>query len=230
IKRFRQSVLAAACSGRLTEDWRREHPDVEPASELLNRIRKERIRRYDEECRKAEAKGRKKPKKPKNIEPQVVDAEGLPELPGGWVWVVFDQIAKAENNAIKAGPFGSSLKKEFYVTKGYKIYGQEQVIRGDSHYGEYYIDEEKYNELITCSVQPGDILISLVGTIGKTLILPSNIEPGIINPRLVKISLDNKIGFNEYIQGYLNSTSAEKFWDQFLLGHNIHYRTIHNKT
>ena len=38
IKRFRQSVLAAACSGRLTEDWRREHPDVEPASELLNRV------------------------------------------------------------------------------------------------------------------------------------------------------------------------------------------------
>ena len=211
IKRFRQSVLAAACSGRLTEDWRREHPDVEPAS-LLKRIREERIRGYDEECRKAEAEGRRKPKKPKNIESQEVDAEGLPELPEDWVWVVFDQIAKAENNAIKAGPFGSSLKKEFYVTKGYKIYGQEQVIRGDSHYGEYYIDEDKYNELITCSVQPGDILISLVGTIGKTLILPSNIESGIINPRLVKISLNNKIGFNEYIQGYLNSTSAEKFY------------------
>jgi type I restriction enzyme S subunit len=86
IKRFRQSVLAAACSGRLTEDWRREHPDVEPASELLNRIREERMRRYEEECRKAEAEGRRKPKKPKNLEVLEVDTEGLPELPEGWVW------------------------------------------------------------------------------------------------------------------------------------------------
>ena len=94
IKRFRQSVLAAACSGRLTEDWRREHPDVEPASEFLNRIREERIRRYDEECQKAEADGRRKPKKPKNIEPQVVDAEGLPELPEGWVWTTIGAVSE----------------------------------------------------------------------------------------------------------------------------------------
>ncbi len=30
LKRFRQSVLVAACSGRLTEDWRVEHPGAEP--------------------------------------------------------------------------------------------------------------------------------------------------------------------------------------------------------
>src|SRR6185295_13578744 len=29
LKRFRQSVLAAACSGRLTADWREENPDAE---------------------------------------------------------------------------------------------------------------------------------------------------------------------------------------------------------
>jgi type I restriction enzyme S subunit len=31
LKRFRQSVLAHAYSGRLTEDWRKRHPDREPA-------------------------------------------------------------------------------------------------------------------------------------------------------------------------------------------------------
>lgn len=38
LKRFRQSVLAAACSGRLTEGWREEHPEVEPASRLVEHI------------------------------------------------------------------------------------------------------------------------------------------------------------------------------------------------
>ena len=42
MKRFRQAVLAAACSGKLTEDWREAHPDVEPAAALLERIRAQR--------------------------------------------------------------------------------------------------------------------------------------------------------------------------------------------
>jgi len=35
LKRFRQSVLAAACSGRLTADWREAHSVTEPASTVL---------------------------------------------------------------------------------------------------------------------------------------------------------------------------------------------------
>ena len=39
IAQFRQSVLAAAFRGDLTADWREKNPDVEPASELLERIK-----------------------------------------------------------------------------------------------------------------------------------------------------------------------------------------------
>ena len=40
LKRFRQSVLAAACSGRLTEDWRAEHSNIEPASQIAESLEK----------------------------------------------------------------------------------------------------------------------------------------------------------------------------------------------
>jgi type I restriction enzyme S subunit len=40
LKRFRQSVLAAACSGRLTEDWRARNLHLEPALELVKQIKK----------------------------------------------------------------------------------------------------------------------------------------------------------------------------------------------
>ena len=95
-------------------------------------------------------------------------------------------------HSFKAGPFGSSLKKDCYVPAGYKVYGQEQVIRGDATFGDYYIDQEKYRELESCKVRAGDVLVSLVGTYGKTMIIPDNHEPGIINPRLVKITLDRQ--------------------------------------
>lgn len=104
--------------------------------------------------------------------------------------VKIEDIALKEKNAIKAGPFGSSLKKEYYVKNGYKIYGQEQVIADDINFGDYYIDEEKFKELKACEIKENDILISLVGTYGKILIVPKKYEKGIINPRLMKISPD----------------------------------------
>lgn len=44
--------------------------------------------------------------------------------------------------AIIAGPFGSSITKDMYVSNGYKVYGQEQVIPNDFNVGDYYISEK----------------------------------------------------------------------------------------
>jgi len=43
MKRFRKSVLATGFSGRLTEEWRAENPNIEPACDLLARIKAERL-------------------------------------------------------------------------------------------------------------------------------------------------------------------------------------------
>jgi len=113
--------------------------------------------------------------------------------PKGWELKKAEEICSKEKNAIKAGPFGSSLKKEIYVESGYKIYGQEQVISDDLTFGNYYISEEKYKDFENYKIQEGDILISLVGSYGKISIVPKGFEPGIINPRLMKISLNKEI-------------------------------------
>ena len=197
LKRYRQSVLKHAFEGKLTEEWRQAHKhELEPASVLLDRIKQERHKT---------AKGKYKELPPR-------DTTDLPELPKGWVWSNFEELKKAQRNAIKAGPFGSSLKKESYVPHGYRIYGQEQVIRQNPSYGNYYIGEEKYTELKSCAVKPGDILISLVGTIGKVLILPEDSEPGIINPRLIKLSLEERLVDNKYIKAYIESSTVRDFF------------------
>ncbi len=51
-----------------------------------------------------------------------------------------------------------------YVSNGYKVYGQEQVIPNDFNVGDYYISEKDYIELNRYAVYPKDILISCVGT------------------------------------------------------------------
>jgi type I restriction enzyme S subunit len=133
-------------------------------------------------------------------------------LPAGWTWAGFEQLANGMKNAIKAGPFGSSLKKSFYTPSGFKIYGQEQVIKGDPYYGDYFISHELFEKLQSCEVKPGDILISLVGTTGKIIILPDDCAPGIINPRLLKLSL-NRSGVNpKFIKVLLESVTTRAFF------------------
>lgn len=145
------------------------------------------------------------------------DIFGDPVLnPKNWSLKKLDDLVPKERNAIKAGPFGSALKKEYYVKSGYKIYGQEQVIKNDLKYGDYYIDAERYEKLKSCKINAGDVLISLVGTLGKVAIVPNNFEPGIINPRLIKITFDKKIVNpfyfkylfeTKYIESYLKNKS-----------------------
>ena len=96
-------------------------------------------------------------------------------------------------SSIVRGPFGSSLKKEFFVKNGYKVYEQKNAINQSADLGEYYIDEKKFRELQRFECKTGDIIMSCSGTVGKLFQLPKNSKTGIINQALCKFSLNNKI-------------------------------------
>ena len=109
--------------------------------------------------------------------------EWLGKVPAHWGILRLKHIA----SDIKAGPFGSSLTKDSYVIEGYRVYGQEQVIPGDFSIGNYFITSDKFTEMTEYEILTGDILISCVGTFGKIAVVPPNVIPGIINPRLIRL-------------------------------------------
>ena len=130
----------------------------------------------------------------------------LGRVPEEWEFGGFeDMVDKSNKNAIKPGPFGSSLKKEFYVDDGYRVYGQEQVIAGTLSIGDYYVNKHKFEELKSFRIDIDDVLISLVGTTGKVLVVPSKFESGIINPRLLKITPDKRKSNSKFISYLLIS-------------------------
>ena len=172
-KALRQKILDLAIHGKLVP----QDPNDEPASVLLERIRDEKERLIKE--------GKiKRPKKAKATS----DKPHYPyELPEGWAWCKLDDLA-----FYKKGPFGSSLTKAMFVSKGddtYKVYEQKNAIQKDCTLGTYYISKEKYESLSGFAIQPFDIIVSCAGTIGETYVLPRNIQKGIINQALMLIRL-----------------------------------------
>src|SRR3990167_6973096 len=201
LKRYKASVLNAAVEGKLTEEWRKQNTNVEPADKLLKRILAERKKKWEE------ANSKKKYK-----EPAAPDTSSLPDLPKGWVWINFVRLASDMKNSIKRGPFGSAIKKAFFVQKGYKVYEQQNAIYNNHKLGNYYINEEKYNELIDFTVKPCDFIISCSGTIGKIAQIPESAEKGIINQALLKITLDNKLVLSKYFLYLFKSDVFQKMF------------------
>lgn len=78
LKRYKNAVLKAAIEGKLTEVWRKQHPNVEPASKLLEGILAERRVKWT---------GRGEYK-----EPAAPEASNL-TLPKRWTWATVDQLS-----------------------------------------------------------------------------------------------------------------------------------------
>lgn len=139
-------------------------------------------------------------------------------IPEEWELVCLKDLGTSFKPSIKAGPFGSALTKATYVSEGYKVYGQEQVIRGDHTYGDYFISKAKFNELMACSVSPGDILLSLVGTAGKLIVLPDDAVPGVINPRLLRLSFDKSRVCPLFFKSLFETAAVQSYLERYAQG------------
>jgi type I restriction enzyme S subunit len=104
LKQFRQSVIAAACSGRLTADWRKQNLDVEVGTELIERIRRTIMERYERECALAKQHGSRRPKPPNILLDLQPDPLELPELPLTWSWSYLQNLGEFTRGKSKHRP------------------------------------------------------------------------------------------------------------------------------
>jgi type I restriction enzyme S subunit len=113
--------------------------------------------------------------------------EWLGEIPRHWEVCPLRRKLRDGNDGVKIGPFGSQLKLEFMQETGYKVYGQEHVIADDFTVGSKYVGEQKFAELSACSIQPGDLLVTMMGSSGRCRVVPPGIEPGLMDSHLLRL-------------------------------------------
>ena len=222
LDRLRRSILAAAFRGDLTADWREQNPDVEPATELLKRIRIERRKRWEEaELAKMTAKG-KPPKddrwKQKYVEPEPVDDSELPELPDGWCWASVDEIVRG-GAALCYGVVqpGEDTNVGIPLIRVQDLFSQNlqpKFLRR--------ITAEVDREYLRSRVEEGDVLISVVGTIGRVATVPKSLSGANIARAVARIRASGLID-RSWVAAWLSSPTA-----QFQLG--LDAREVARKT
>lgn len=122
----------------------------------------------------------------------------------------------------KKGPFGSSITLDMFVDRDettIKVYEQKNAIQGDSTLGWYYISYLDFKNLKEFEVFTDDIIVSCAGTMGKCYIMPSQIEKGIINQALMKITLS--LNMNKQYFLYLFDIALEYMTDKYSNGSAI---------
>ena len=174
---LKKSILQEAIQGKLTADWRAERAlsgaEVEPATELLKRIKAEKDQLVKD----------KKIKKEKVLPP--IKAEDIPfELPEGWVWCRLGDICS------KTGS-GSTPKggKSAYPTTGIKFLRSQNVYDdGLSYEGIVFISDITHERMKGTKVQAEDLLLNITGgSIGRCCIVPKDFDTGNINQHVAII-------------------------------------------
>jgi type I restriction enzyme S subunit len=200
LKRYRTSVLKAACAGRLvpTEaELARAHSRAyEPADQLLARILAKRRTKWE-----AEHPGKK------YKEPAPPDTEDLPELPEGWAYSLIEPLLSTSRSGMKTGPFGSLLKKHEHRPEGIPVLGIENI--GPTGYvpgNRIFITERKADQLSKYDIQPNDILISRSGTVGEVCIVPEGLGSARFSTNLMRIALTPNSMLSKFFRFLFNGS------------------------
>jgi type I restriction enzyme S subunit len=218
LEQFRQSLLAAAFRGDLTADWRAANPNVEPASELLNRIRQERRRHWEES---EQAKFEKKNTKPKNdkwrekypeSQPLKFDGE-LPAIPQTWEWTNWDSLTMWITYGFTRPMPHVDMGPMIVTAKNVRNEGLRLDVVD-------HTTEEAFAELNPKDLPvPGDILIIKDGaTTGRAALVPDEIGEFCINQSVGVVWLKYSPMHRLFLLRWVQSPLIQKMIQEAMAG------------
>jgi type I restriction enzyme S subunit len=167
---WRRALLKAAVTGELTRDWREANRPAETGADLLERILHRRRADWEKRqaCKRSEM-GRLTARYPA---PDAPSAPASWELPKTWAWASSDQITRGD----RPSSYG-------VLQPGVDVPGGIPLVRvGDIHDGRVEVRGLKRiasaiaAEYSRTQLSGGELLITLVGAIGRTAVVPPELS------------------------------------------------------
>lgn len=170
---YRQAVLKKAFEGELTKEWREQQTDLPTADDLLEQIKAERQKHYEQQLEnwkqavkawEENGKEGKKPSKPKKIKYDLElnphDSQNLIDLPEIWKYVNIDFCSSKLGDGLHGTPTYSD--GNYFFINGNNLQNGSIVIKPDTKRVSQSEAIKHYRELNSRTV-----LVSINGTIGN---------------------------------------------------------------
>ncbi|WP_342332883.1 restriction endonuclease subunit S [Pedobacter sp. FW305-3-2-15-E-R2A2] len=134
----------------------------------------------------------------------------FPEFVNDGEWLdksLIDTADKKVKWSFTGGPFGSNLKASDYTLSGFRIIQLQNI--GDGEFNDdnkIYTSIEKANELLSCNIYSGDIIISKMGDpVGRACIIPNFLERCVMASDGIRLVIDEKNYSKYFIYSLINS-------------------------
>ena len=204
-QQLKNAILQEAIEGRLVP----QDPNDEPASVLLERIRKEKARLVKE----------KKIILSKPEKACIIKEDGEFSLPQSWEWGMINAVCRVFGRIGFRGYTKNDLR---YSQENAAIsISPSNMINGTMDFSNCtYISEEKYEESPEIKIQNGDILIVKTGSsYGKSSLVENLPWKSTINPQIAVVK-DIKIN-KHFLVYFFQSPYAQSKFKNFVLGTSI---------
>lgn len=199
LKRYRQSVLKAACEGKLVpteaELAKEEGRDYEPADVLLARILKERRVVWEKNGKDA-----------KHKEPAAPDTSGLPALPEGWRWTNIEELGDVSGGLTK-NPKRVKFPQKVPYLRVANVYAGKLLLDDINNIG---VENKELEKLL---LKAGDLLVvegnGSKDQIGRVALWNGTISHCVHQNHIIKVRL-NPVDIGKYVLLWLLSINGRK--------------------
>lgn len=137
----------------------------------------------------------------------------LPGFSGEWSITTFESLGDPRTRwSITGGPFGSNLQVSDYFLDGVRII-QLQNIGDGEFFDDYaiYTSEQKADELLSCCIYPGDIILSKMGDpVARACFVPTQDSRYLMASDGIRLAADPLCFDKRFVLHYINSPLFRK--------------------
>ncbi|HDZ9196021.1 TPA: restriction endonuclease subunit S [Vibrio cholerae] len=145
--------------------------------------------------------------------PELYNKTPLGMLPKGWKVIELENLLDEVTSPMRSGPFGSALLKEELVSEGIPLLGIDNIFveRFKASY-KRFVTERKFRELSRYAVRERDVVITIMGTVGRSCVIPESIGLALSSKHLWTMTFDKEQILPELVCWQLNHSPWAESW------------------